>query len=168
MEEEKLLILEELEKRNELSSDKKEILKELRNRNIIRERKTSLSENIGYAGKGVNTALVDFLGSAGDVINNIPRLVGKTATNIADFSSKIGPILASRGPAISAPVLASNVEAKDPPVYNIPSFPEMLGAKKDALGIAQTLKKGLKNIDMGYARSTSFSKTLRNRWASNR
>ena len=150
MDEEKLLILEELEKRDELSSDKKEILEELRNRNIIRERKTSFLEDIGYAAEGINTELVDFIGSTGDLINNMPRLVGKTATNIADFSSKIVPMLASRGSAMSAPVLASNVEQKNPPVYSTPSFPEMLGAKKDAPGIAQTLRKGLKNIGMGF------------------
>ena len=134
MDEDKLLILEELEKRNELPPNKKKILEELRNRNVIRQRPTSITEKIGYLGQGLNTELANLAGSVVDLVNYMPSIAGKTATNIADFSSKIVPFLASRGSPVAEPVLASDVEKKDTPVYNIPTITELLGGTSDAIG----------------------------------
>ena len=161
MDEDKLLILEELEKRNELPPNKKKILEELRNRNVIRQRPTSITEKIGYLGQGLNTELANLAGSVVDLVNYMPSIAGKTATNIADFSSKIVPFLASRGSPVAEPVLASDVEKKDTPVYNIPTITELLGGTSDAIGGRKNLISALRKTNMGYGNRDEVPKTAR-------
>lgn len=145
MDEDKLLILEELEKRNELPPNKKKILEELRNRNVIRQRPTSITEKIGTFGKGVNTSLANLAGSVVDLVNYMPSIAGKTLSQTTKLF----------------PTPYGVVKPKDSPYSNIPTITELLGGTSDAIGGRKNLISALRKTNMGYESLDEVPKTAR-------
>ena len=97
---------------------RKKILEELRNRNVIRQRPTSITEKIGTFGKGVNTSLANLAGSVVDLVNYMPSIAGKTLSQTTKLF----------------PTPYGVVKPKDSPYSNIPTITELLGGTSDAIG----------------------------------
>lgn len=147
MDEEKLQLLLEAEKRGILSSDKIELLNEARNRNLIPQLKKvdgveqfqdiSTTESIA---RGVNVGVLAKLpGAAVDIVNNLPSLTVATTKFLFPTAYNILP-------------------KKVKEYINKKSDTTITSAASQALGIedvkplggAKSIKKGLSKIGIGY------------------